>query len=159
MTWDAGMARVAAEYGAGVVLMHMKGTPRTMQNNPRYKDVVKEVRDYLKSRAGDAVSRGVNLESLAVDPGIGFGKTVEHNVELMVRLDEIMEMGMPVVIGLSHKSFLGKLTGREVGERLAASLAALFFCVLKGAHVMRVHDVRESFDAARIASVLNGSCL
>lgn len=154
LTHDPDMPEIARESGVGVVLMHMLGTPRTMQNDPQYNDVVAEVSNYLKSRVDDLLAKGLDRKTLAVDPGIGFGKTVEHNVRLLANLDAVGACGLPVVVGLSRKSFLGKLTGRNVDERLAGSLAALAFCVLNGAHVMRVHDVKESCDAARIASIL-----
>lgn len=155
LTHDPRMADVAVESGTGVILMHMLGTPRTMQDSPQYDDVVAEVSGYLNSRADELVAKGLDRNSLAVDPGIGFGKTVEHNVRLLANLDVLGACGLPVVVGLSRKSFLGKLTGRAVDERLSSSLAALVFCVLNGAHVMRVHDVKESCDAARIAAVLD----
>ncbi len=149
LTFDPDMVNVAREFGPGVVLMHMQGTPRTMQKEPRYQDVVAEVSAYLKLRVGDLAAAGLDRQTLAVDPGIGFGKTVEHNLSLLAGIDAIAACGRPVVIGLSRKSFLGRITGREAGERLAASVAGLAFCVLNGAHVLRVHDVRESYDAVR----------
>lgn len=154
LTHDPDMVRVAGEYGAGVILMHMRGNPRTMQDEPRYEDVVAEVSGYLGARVGDIVAKGLDRTTLAVDPGIGFGKTAEHNVQLLSHLDVLGACGLPVVVGLSRKSFLAVLTGREVGERLAGSLAALTFCVMNGAHVMRVHDAKESRDAARVADAL-----
>jgi dihydropteroate synthase len=155
LTADAGMARVAAETGAGVVLMHMRGTPRTMQEAPRYGDVVAEVREVLAERLADVVRQGVSARAVALDPGIGFGKTVEHNVRLLAHLPSLASLGRPVVVGASRKSFLGRITGRATaGERLPASLAALVFCALRGAHVLRVHDVRESCDALRVALAL-----
>jgi dihydropteroate synthase len=155
LSGDPRMADVARESGAGVVLMHMRGTPRTMQDDPRYEDVVGEVAAYLAARVEDAVAAGIRREALAVDPGIGFGKTVEHNLALLAGLDRIGACGRPVVVGLSRKSFLGKLTGREVQDRLAGSLAALAFCVAGGgAQVMRVHDVKASCDAVRVAAAL-----
>lgn len=155
LTHDPAMSRIAREYGAGVILMHMLGTPQTMQNNPHYDDVVAEVSDYLKTRADDLIAQGLDGKTVAVDPGIGFGKTVEHNVRLLSHLRDIGACRWPVVVGVSRKSVLGKLTGRDVQDRLAGSLAALTFCVLNGAHVMRVHDVRQSLDAVRTASVLD----
>jgi len=154
LTHDPGMVEVAAESGAGVVLMHMLGTPRTMQDSPEYDDVVASVRDYLAARVEDVVAAGVDRECLAVDPGIGFGKTVKHNVRLLAELRALAGLGLPVVVGLSRKSFLGKLTGCDVGERLAPSIAALAFSVLEGANVMRVHDVRESRAAITVIEAL-----
>lgn len=151
---DPETAEAARQAGAGVILMHMRGNPRTMQNQPEYADVAAEVRDYLRARLGEAASRGLASETLAVDPGIGFGKTLQHNLELLGRLPWLTALGRPVVVGLSRKSFLGKLTGREVGDRLAASIAGLAFSVLQGATIMRVHDVRESWDAVRVLTAL-----
>jgi len=156
MTLDPDMARVAVESGAGVVLMHMRGTPRSMQENPRYEDVVREVRDYLAARVRALREAGAAPDALAVDPGIGFGKTAAHNVELLSRLDALAGLECPVVVGLSRKSFLGALTGRAVDDRLAGSLAALSVCILKGASVVRVHDVKESLDALRVVAALTG---
>ncbi len=152
---DPDMPALAARAGVGVVLMHMRGTPRTMQSDPVYADVVSEVREYLKARVQAAVAAGVARECVAVDPGIGFGKTAAHNVALLARVAELSE-DAPLVVGLSRKSFLGHLTGRDVGDRLAAGLAALACCVMRGAHVMRVHDVKASRDASRVAAVLSG---
>lgn len=151
---DPDMACVGLESGAGVVLMHMQGAPRTMQVNPRYRNVVEEVAAYLRGRVDALVAEGFDRRSLAVDPGIGFGKTVGHNISLIKHLDAVLAIGVPLVMGLSRKSFLGKLTGREVGSRLAASLAGLVFCVSKGAQIMRVHDVAASLDAIRVVAAL-----
>lgn len=154
LSHDAHMPQVAQEYGAGVVLMHMQGTPRTMQNNPEYSDVVRDVTSYLTGRADRLINAGLERATLAIDPGIGFGKTLEHNLQLLAGTGALVRTGYPVVIGLSRKSFLGRLTGCEVGERLAPGLSALAFCVLNGAHVMRVHDVKESVHAAKVAWAL-----
>jgi dihydropteroate synthase len=150
-TAEEGMADLAAQTGAGLVLMHMQGTPRTMQEAPHYDDVVAEVAAFLAARVEAVVARGVAREALAVDPGIGFGKSVEHNLRLLARLDALAAIGRPVLVGLSRKSFIGKLTGAEVGDRLPGSLAALAGCVAQGVHVMRVHDVKESRQAACVA--------
>lgn len=152
LTADPDMVAVARETGAGCVLMHMQGTPRTMQTAPRYGDVVAEVTQYLRQRAGDLERTGISRETLAVDPGFGFGKNLEHNLGLLAHLDGLTALGMPVVVGVSRKSMLEKLTGRSVEDRLAGSLAALVCSVLGGAHVVRVHDVAESLDAARVAA-------
>lgn len=155
LTHDPKMLEVARGSGAGVILMHMKGSPRTMQKDPKYDDVVTEVAHYLNRRVQEVLKKGLDRNTLAVDPGIGFGKTVEHNLKLLANLDVLGAYGLPVVVGVSRKSLLGKLTGREVEDRLAGSLAALVFCVFNGADVIRVHDVKESCDSARIAAVLN----
>jgi dihydropteroate synthase len=151
LTDDPAMPEVARRAGVGVVLMHRRGTPRTMQVAPAYEgDVLDVVLGYLRERVADLVAQGFDAERLAVDPGIGFGKTLEHNVRLLNGLDRFRELGRPLVAGVSRKSVLGKLTGREVGDRVAASLAALCFCAGRGAHVLRVHDVKESADALRV---------
>ena len=154
LTQDPGMLHVVSTSGAGVVLMHMHGTPRNMQHDPRYKDVVSEVSNYLAARVEDLVAKGLARETLTVDPGIGFGKTVDHNLQLLANLGALSVCNRPVVVGLSRKSFIGKLTGSGVDERLAGNLAGLVFCILNGADVMRVHDVKESCDAVRIAMAL-----
>ena len=149
-TGDPAMAEVARRFGAGVVLMHMQGTPRTMQQEPRYRDVVAEVTGYLAARLAALEAAGLARASLAVDPGIGFGKTVEHNLALLRGLPELVRLGRPVLVGVSRKSFLGRLTGREVADRLVPSLAALAYAVQRGAHIMRVHDVKESCEVVRL---------
>jgi dihydropteroate synthase len=155
-THDPAMADVIRESGAGLVLMHMQGEPRTMQADPRYGDVVREVRDYLAGRLAALAAAGVRPEQVAIDPGIGFGKTLEHNLRLLAGLSALRALGRPVVVGLSRKSWLGRLTGREVGDRLAASLAGMVYAVLRGAEVVRVHDVRETVDAIRVLAALRG---
>jgi len=154
LTHDGRMPAVARRHRAGVVLMHMRGSPATMQAQAQYEDVVAEVGGYLQTRVAALTAAGLDANTLAVDPGLGFGKTAEHNIALLQGLRKLGQLDRPVVIGLSRKSFLGRITGREVGERLAASLAALAFCVWNGAHVMRVHDVAESVDAIRILRAL-----
>lgn len=154
LTQDPDMLGVARDGKTGIVLMHMLGTPRTMQENPQYGDVVSEVAACMASRVEQAVAAGISKQSIAVDPGIGFGKTLEHNLLLLANLRSMGACGVPVLVGLSRKSFLGKLTGRETGERLAGSIAALTFCVLNGAHIMRVHDVKETVDAIQVALAL-----
>jgi dihydropteroate synthase len=151
---DPAMAGVVRQYGAGAVLMHMRGEPGTMQENPVYGDVATEVAGLLGERLKALTAAGLEAATLAVDPGIGFGKTVEHNLQLVARLDRLAALGRPVVIGLSRKRFLGKLTGRDISERMAGSLAGLTVAVWRGAHVVRVHDVRESTDAVRVAMAL-----
>ncbi len=151
---DPCMAAVAAETGAGLVLMHMQGTPETMQNDPRYDDVVSRVWNFLEERMAFAVARGVALEQIALDPGIGFGKTDEHNLALLNGISAQVAAGRPVLIGASRKGFIGRLLGREPEDRLAGSLAVAAFVILHGAHILRVHDVKESCDAARLMDTL-----
>jgi dihydropteroate synthase len=147
-----GMAGLVAERGADCCLMHMLGDPRTMQREPRYDDVVSEVKAFLEDRLAFAVAEGVAEERVMLDPGIGFGKTLEHNLTLLRRLDEIAALGRPVVVGTSRKSFLGRLTGREVGERLAGTIAANVLAFERGAGVFRVHDVAPVRDALVVAA-------
>jgi dihydropteroate synthase len=151
--FDAEMAGVVAESGAHCCLMHMRGEPRTMQRDPRYGDVVGEVRAFLEERLAFAVSEGVPEERVWLDPGIGFGKTVEHNLELLRRLDEIVAIGRPVVIGTSRKSFLGKLAvGGVRSDRLAGTIATNVLALERGAEVFRVHDVAQNRDALHVAA-------
>ncbi|MDP6526221.1 MAG: dihydropteroate synthase [Kiritimatiellia bacterium] len=157
LTHDPAMAEVAISKGAGVVLMHMLGTPGTMQDSPAYNDVIRDIAGYLDARISELASAGLAEESIAVDPGIGFGKTLEHNLRLIASLKEFGSFGKPVVMGLSRKSFLGRITGREVDERLAGSIAALAYCVLNGVDIMRVHDVRESRDAIEVLAAIRDS--
>jgi len=152
---DPGMAELAAETGAGLVLMHMQGTPGTMQAEPHYDDVVVEVKAFLAERIAFAEAHGVARGQIAVDPGIGFGKTDEHNFALLRGIPELAALGCPVLIGVSRKSFIGRLLGgREVEDRLAGSLAAAVFAMERGAQLLRVHDVIESCDAARLVDTL-----
>jgi dihydropteroate synthase len=151
------MAELVAEAGVQCCLMHMLGEPRTMQLEPRYDDVVSDVRAFLEERLAFAVDHGVDEERVWLDPGIGFGKTLDHNLELLRRLDEIVAIGRPVVIGTSRKSFLGKITGRDVAERLPATIATNVLAYERGAAVFRVHDVAEVADALKVAAATVGS--
>lgn len=135
---------------AGVCLMHMQGEPRTMQREPRYGDVVAEVRAFLAGRVAAAEASGIARERLVIDPGFGFGKTVEHNFELLRNLARFAEIGVPVMAGWSRKSTLGAVTGRPAGERLAASIAAALLAVQHGARILRVHDVAATRDALAV---------
>jgi dihydropteroate synthase len=146
------MAAVVADAGVGCCLMHMLGEPRTMQRDPRYDDVVSDVRAFLEERLAFAVGEGVDEDRVWLDPGIGFGKTVEHNLELLRRLDELVAIGRPVVVGTSRKSFLGKLTGREGDERLPGTIATSVLAYERGASILRVHDVAETVDALTVAA-------
>ena len=153
LRFDPGMAALVAETGAGCCLMHMLGEPRTMQEDPRYDDVVSEVKAVLEERLAFAVAEGVDEERVWLDPGIGFGKTVEHNLELLRRLDEIVAIGRPVVVGTSRKSFLGRLVGgRAEGERLPGTIATNVLALERGASVFRVHDVAQIADALAVAA-------
>jgi dihydropteroate synthase len=150
---DPALAGLVAGAGATCCLMHMLGDdPRTMQAAPRYDDVVSEVKAFLEERLAFVVGEGVPEERVWLDPGIGFGKTVDHNLELLRRLDEIVAIGRPVVVGTSRKSFLGRLTGREAGDRVAATVATNVMAYERGASVFRVHDVPAAVDALKVAT-------
>jgi dihydropteroate synthase len=153
---DPEMADLCAERDCGVVLMHMLGTPRTMQKDPRYDDVVDDIKRFLAERIEYALGRGIAEERIWIDPGIGFGKTVEHNLELLRRLSELRELGRPILIGVSRKSFIGAITGREVHERQGGTIAANVLAYLNGAEILRVHDVGPLRDALALAGALNG---
>jgi dihydropteroate synthase len=153
---DAEMAGVVADAGVDVCLVHMRGEPRSMQEDPRYDDVVSEVRAFLEDRLDWAVAEGISEERVWLDPGIGFGKTLEHNLELIRRLDEIVTVGRPVVFGASRKRFLGKLTGRDERERVSGTVAANVLALERGAAMFRVHDVGPTVDALRVASATLG---
>jgi dihydropteroate synthase len=146
------LAGLVAERGAECCLMHMLGDPRTMQDDPRYDDVVSDVKAFLEERLAFAVGEGVAEDRVMLDPGIGFGKTVAHNLELLRRLDEIVAIGRPVVVGTSRKSFLGRLTGREVDERLPGTIATNVLALERGATIFRVHEVAPVRDALTVAA-------
>jgi dihydropteroate synthase len=149
---DGAMVDVVSDRGADCCLMHMLGEPRTMQRDPYYDEVVSEVKSFLAARMAFAVAHGVAEERILLDPGIGFGKTEVHNLELLARLHELTELGRPVLIGTSRKSFLGRLTGRPVQDRLAATIATNVIALERGARVFRVHDVAPVHDALLIAA-------
>lgn len=153
---DPEMAGVIADADADCCLMHMLGEPRTMQRDPRYSDVVSEVKAFLEARLNVAVAAGVAEERILLDPGIGFGKTTEHNLALLRRLTEIVALGRPVVIGTSRKSFLGKITARPVEDRIAATIATNVVAYERGARVFRVHDVGPVHDALAITAATVG---
>jgi dihydropteroate synthase len=147
------LAGLVADRGAGCCLMHMLGDPRTMQIDPRYDDVVADVKRFLEERLAFAIGQGVPEERVWLDPGFGFGKTVEHNLELLRRLDELVAIGRPVLVGTSRKSFLGKLTGRPAeGERVAGTIATSVLALERGASVFRVHDVAPVVDGLTVAA-------
>ena len=145
-----------ASSDVAVCLMHMQGEPRTMQSAPAYRDVVVDVRDFLKERAAACRAAGIEDDRIAVDPGFGFGKTVAHNLRLIRELASIVSLGFPVIVGASRKSTIGKLTGRAAGERLAGSLAAALAAVAHGASIVRVHEVRETVDALEVWRAIEG---
>jgi dihydropteroate synthase len=153
---DPEIAGLCADRAAGLVLTHMKGTPRTMQRSPTYGDVVDDVRAFLEHRMGLAVREGLSERRIWLDPGIGFGKTVEHNLELVRRLGELRELGRPIVVGTSRKSFIGKITGRDVDKRLGGTIASNVLALAAGAEIFRVHDVAEARQALAVAEAILG---
>jgi dihydropteroate synthase len=152
---DPDMPAVAARHRAGLVLMHMQGTPDTMQLDPRYGDVVAEIGDFLRQRIDRFRNAGNDVDAIAVDPGIGFGKTLEHNLEILVRLGELDDLGRPVCLGVSRKGLVGQLTDRPRNERAVGSAAIAAYCLARGsARILRVHDVREHRDVVRVFAAL-----
>jgi len=151
---DPGMPALVAKTGAGLVLMHMRGTPATMQNDPRYDDVVGEVVEFLAERMAVARAAGVDEECLAIDPGVGFGKAIEHSLALLAHIDRLAALRRPVLTGVSRKGFIGRLLDRPVDQRLEGGLAATAVAVLLGARVVRTHDVATTLPAVRIADAL-----
>lgn len=147
---ENGALEMAASLGVPVCLMHMRGQPRTMQDAPEYDDVTAEVRAFLAGRRDASVAAGVPQSRILLDPGFGFGKQHRHNVELLANLRQLTELGQPLLVGLSRKATLGALTGRDVDDRLAASVAAALIAVMQGARVVRAHDVRETVDALTV---------
>jgi dihydropteroate synthase len=152
-----GALEAAADSGCAVCLMHMQGEPRTMQLNPVYDDVVEEVYAFLAGRIEACARAGIATERLLADPGIGFGKTLDHNLCLLRHLEQFAGLGVPLLVGVSRKGLIGAITGREVNERLAGSLALAAIAVEKGARVLRAHDVRQTLDAVRMAAALAGA--
>lgn len=147
---EGAIEAVAAHGRCGVCIMHMQGDPATMQNRPVYPNVVAEVADYLVQRVNATLAAGVARERITLDPGIGFGKTPEHNFQLLREQETLLKLGYPLLLGWSRKSSLGHITGRPVGDRLAASLAAALACVQRGGHIVRVHDVAATVDALKV---------
>lgn len=146
----AGALAAAADCQVPVGLMHMLGQPKTMQEQPHYDDVVREVADFLQQRCAVAMAAGIAPSQLLIDPGFGFGKTFTHNLSLLRSLDALVALGYPVLVGLSRKSMLGEITGKPVHQRLAASVAAALYAVHKGASIVRVHDVAATVDALKV---------
>jgi dihydropteroate synthase len=151
-----GALEAVAAGGAAACLMHMQGEPRNMQAQPHYNNVVTEVKDFLQQRLDAAVAAGIPRERLVIDPGFGFGKTLEHNIALLRHLECFLDMKVPLLVGLSRKSMLGKITGRDVGDRIHASVAAALLAVAKGARIVRVHDVKATRDALAVYNAVHG---
>ena len=151
---DPAMLWLVAESGAGLVLMHMQGTPRTMQQAPRYGSVVEEVREFLRERMQAALQAGISADQILLDPGIGFGKNLQHNLVLLDRLDALQSLGRPILVGVSRKAFIGEVLGRRTGDRLLGTAAAVAAAVLRGAKVVRVHDVKAMRDVVRVIDAI-----
>ena len=154
LRFDAAMAQVVAEAGAGLVLMHMQGWPRTMQQAPHYVDVVEEIRAFFVERMHTAMEAGVGRDQILLDPGLGFGKTLEHNLTLLRRLDAFLTLGRPIVVGASRKAFIGAVVNRAVDERLMGTAAAIAVAILRGARVVRVHDVEAMRDVVKMVQAI-----
>ncbi|MBU6951996.1 dihydropteroate synthase [Hahella sp. HN01] len=151
-----GALEAAASSKAAVCLMHMKGEPGAMQDNPIYTDIVKEVSSYLGARRSAALEAGIDIDRIMLDPGFGFGKTLEHNLALMKHLQAFVGMGSPVLVGVSRKSMLGMITGKAVEERLIASVSAAAVAIYNGARIIRAHDVGATVDAIKVAAAIRG---
>lgn len=152
---DAAAMQAVAASDVAVCLMHKQGDPQTMQTQPQYSDVVAEVEEFLRGRIAAAEAAGIGRERIVIDPGFGFGKTLEHNLDLLRQLDRLRELGAPLLAGLSRKAMLGALTGQNVEHRVSASVAAALIAVQRGAAIVRVHDVREKVDALKIWNAVN----
>jgi len=154
---DAAAMKAVADGNVAVCLMHKQGNPQTMQQQPHYDNVVAEVGAFLRGRIAAAEAAGIGRERIAIDPGFGFGKTLAHNLDLLRGLEELAELGVPILAGLSRKSMLGAITGQDVNHRASASIAAALIAVQHGASIVRVHDVRETVDALKIWNAVNGA--
>jgi dihydropteroate synthase len=154
LRFDGGMAALVAEEKVPVVLMHMQGTPQTMQMDPHYGDVVQEVKDFLAAQVRFAEESGIAPESIIIDPGIGFGKRIEHNLCLLNRLSELSSLGYPLLVGASRKAFIGKILDVTADERMEGSLAAAVAAVLAGTNIIRAHDVKETRRALSVADAI-----
>ncbi len=152
---DNAMARIAADTEAGVILMHMQGTPRTMQFNPKYVDVVQEVKNAFENWIDNASQNGIDPDRIIIDPGIGFGKTIDQNLEILKKLEEFKRLNKPILIGTSRKSFIGSLLDLPVTDRVEGTLATVCWAIAHGADIVRVHDVKETVRAARMTDVLH----
>lgn len=155
---DPKMAQLVRDTEAGVILMHRQGHSVTMQKAPHYEDVIGEVKTFLAERVEMAQSMGISPDHIIVDPGIGFGKTLNHNLKILANIGEFLQLGQPVLIGFSRKAFIGELTGKSVREREMGNAAALTTAVWQGAHILRVHEVGAMNDAIRVAQALKNSC-
>ncbi|WP_036816174.1 dihydropteroate synthase, partial [Photobacterium sanctipauli] len=150
---EAGALQAAADAGVPICLMHMQGQPRTMQAQPSYKDVIADVGDFLAERVAACESVGIQREQLLLDPGYGFGKTIEHNYQLLAHLDEFHRFGLPLLVGMSRKSMIFKLLNKQPAECLAGSLACAAIAAMKGAQIIRVHDAKETVDVLKVCEM------
>lgn len=153
---DPLMAKVAIEFDVPVIVMHMKGNPQNMQENPVYDDVIAEISEYFKERIESLTGEGISIDKIIIDPGIGFGKTVDHNLRILNKLKEFEHLGRPVMIGVSRKSYIGKVLDLPVDERLIGTAASVAISIDRGAHIVRIHDVREIKMAAGITDAIIG---
>jgi dihydropteroate synthase len=151
-----GMLDVVKRYNAGIIIMHMKGEPSTMQQNPSYENVTSEIIYFLRERTLYAIGNGIRKENIAIDPGIGFGKRIEHNIKILRELQSFKSLGFPIVVGVSRKGFIGEILGKDVNERLIGSIASALFAITNGASVIRAHDVKETKEAIRMLEALRG---
>ena len=154
---QSGAIDVIKHSKVGICLMHMQGTPQTMQINPQYTNIVNEVKLFLEARANDLVSEGIDKSRMILDPGFGFGKTFEHNIELLQHLESLQSLKLPLLVGLSRKSFIRKILSGEHDDHLSGSIAAAIFSVIKGAKILRVHDVKETKSALKVINVAQGT--
>lgn len=157
LRYDEKMIEIVKKYDTKIVLMHMQGTPQTMQINPQYEDVVKEIRDFLEERINFCLQNGIAKQNIIIDPGIGFGKTTLHNLQILKNLNEFKKLDVPLLVGVSRKSFIGRILGSENSpiqpeERLVGSLAVQMFSILNGVDIIRTHDVKETFQTIKILS-------
>jgi dihydropteroate synthase len=151
---DPEIASVASEAGVPVILMHMKGTPENMQKNPVYGDLISEIRNFLKGAVQRAVKAGISEDLTLVDPGIGFGKTFDHNLQIIQNLTSFASLGRPILIGTSNKAFIGEILGKEAHERLTGSMATVAVAAMNGAHIVRVHHVKEAVETVKIVDAI-----
>jgi len=156
--YDRGMFETAAEFDACYILMHMQGTPATMQNNPSYSNegIINDIKKFFEKRINSAVSAGINYHKIILDPGIGFGKTTEHNIEILNNLDQLRGFGMPILAGPSRKSFIGNILGAKPDKRLFGTAAVVAYAVIKGANFIRVHDIKEMRDITKMMDAMIG---
>lgn len=156
LRFDPNMAQVVAEFDAGLIIMHMKGNSKTMQKGPRYDDVIEQISSYLSESIAVAEREGIDPDKIVVDPGIGFGKTVEHNLTILRELRQFKLLGKPVLVGTSRKSFIGELTGKEVSDRTFGTAASIAAAIMNGVSIVRVHDIAQMRDVTRIVDAIKG---